>query len=135
MGGGETTPAGDTTASGAVSWGSRRSGRKSPPTASATRRLVTPVADDKPTAGVDVLVPTAPAMPASVVEIPSASTPWVIVCISGRTQLASLMRWQMVMVPAAFMAAAPLATANGAASDASTDHEMPVQLGSPTQAA
>lgn len=74
-------------------------------------------------------------MPASAVESPSASTPLVIERISGRTQPASLMRWQMVMVPAAFMAAATLAIANGTASDRSNDQEIPLQLGRPIQAA
>ena len=55
-------------------------------TANATRRLATPVAAAKPTAGVEVLVPRAPAAPASKVDAPSASTPAVTDFISGRTQ-------------------------------------------------
>ena len=47
---------------------------------------------------------------------PSLSTPRVIERISGRTQFASFIFSQIVSVPAAFIAAARLAIANGAAS-------------------
>src|ERR1700736_19668 len=96
-----------------------------------TWRLATPVADASPTAGVEVFIPTLPPNPPSIVESPSANTPRVTEPMSGRTQLASFMRWQTVTVPAAFIAAAMLAMANGAASGMSNDQEMWPNVGRP----
>src|SRR5262249_34904342 len=88
---GRTTERG-MTANNAVIFGRNPRTMNIAPTANATTRLVTPVAADSPTAGVDVLVPVAPATPAKVVARPSANTPPVTDRISGRTQLASLIR-------------------------------------------
>jgi hypothetical protein len=93
---------------------------------------VTPVACERPTAGVEVLVPVPPARPETVVDKPSASTPRVTEIMSGRTQLASLMRWHIVMVPPAFMAAATAAMANGMAMARSNDHAKSFTCGRPT---
>src|SRR5262249_52006724 len=89
----------------------------------ATRRLATPVAEAKPTDGVDVLVPTALSRPARAVDAPSASTPRVAERMSGRTQSASTMRWHTVIVPSAFIAAARQAIAKGRAIASSNDHD------------
>src|SRR5262249_39007331 len=78
--------------------------------------------------------PTAPAQPAAALPRPSASTPRVTERKSGRTQVASLMRWDIVIVPAAFIAAATLATANGAIKLGSKDHSR-LNFGSPIHAA
>src|SRR5713101_4248836 len=131
----ETTTARGITASRAVSSGKNVSRMKIPATAKATLRLATPVAAASPTAGVDVFVPTAPASPATAVETPSASTPRVVEAISGRTQSASFIRWQTVIVPAAFIAAATDAIANGATRATSNDHDICPRDGIPTQGA
>ena len=126
------------TASSAVSLGKNPRSRNMAPTATATCRLATPVACARPTTGVEVLMPTPPRSPAAAVPRPSASTPLLTNCMSGLVQSASLVFWQTVMVPAAFIAAATLAIANGAIRVASNDHDRwpsdgrPIQGASPT---
>src|SRR5215470_5259263 len=79
----------------------------------ATLRLVTPVAAARPTLLVEVLQPMVPTRPASAVHKPLASAPPLMVRMSGRTQAASLVFWQMVTSPIARSEAATAAIAKG----------------------
>ena len=121
------------TASTAGSLGKNPRTRNMAPTAYATLRLATPIAAASPADCVEVFVPTAPTSPARAVVAPSANTPRIAERMSGRTQSASFMRWQRVIVPTAFMATATLAIANGAASVTSNDQETALKSGRPIQ--
>src|SRR5579872_2231586 len=120
-----TTTARGMIASTAVSFGQKPSEKKIAAVTSATLRLATPVAEARPALGVEVLTPPGvPAIPAKMVASPSLRTPRVIDRMSGLTQVESLVFSQMVIVPAAFIAAARLAIANGATSAALNDQSM-----------
>src|SRR6185437_11695606 len=114
-----TTTARGMIASTAVSFGQKPSEKKIAAVTSATLRLA------RPALGVEVLTPPGvPAIPAKMVASRSLRTPRVIDRISGLTQVESLVFSQMVIVPAAFIAAARLAIANGATSAALNDQSM-----------
>jgi hypothetical protein len=119
------------TASRAAILGVSPNSRKSPPTASATLRLPTPVAAATPTDCDEVVVPIEPIAPAIIVETPSARTPRTPERISGRTHSASFIFWHIVMVPSPFMAAAIAAMANGSARLPSNESATCEKLGNP----
>src|SRR5204862_4882556 len=104
-------------------------------TARATWRLASLVAAANPTEVMAVFVPTPPARPDTTVPRPSASTPRVIDCMSGRSQFASFVRWHTAMVPVAFIAAATAAIANGAIKAASNDQDRLPNDGNPISGA
>ncbi len=119
----------------AASFGTNARSTKIVAIANAIRRLVTPVIAARPTFEADVFVPTAPARPERTVAAPSANTPPFIEDMSGRTHSASFVRWQIVITPSAFIAAARAAIANGTVSPRSNDQETWPSRGTSTQAA
>src|ERR1700730_8751697 len=98
-----------------VNIGRKPSEIRIPPTAKTTTRLVTPVGAVSPAQLGDELTPIEPSKPEASVPRPSASTPRLREDICGRTQFASLMRWQTVTTAADFTVATSAETTNGSA--------------------
>src|SRR5215471_15858394 len=106
-----------------------------PPQANPIRRLVAPVAMDRPTLALEVDCPMFPTLPDNITPHASARMPPLIDCMSGRFHSASLIFWQDVRSPTAFSDEANTVTRKGKINAPLKDQPSPVKDGSETRAA
>src|SRR4029434_2328011 len=93
-----------------------------PPHARPIRRLVAPVAMDRPTLALEIVSPMVPAPPDNITLHDSASMPPRIERISGRFHSLSLIFWQVVRSPTALSTEANTVTRKGKISALLKDH-------------
>src|SRR5262245_11167392 len=106
----------------AASLGTKSNTIRIPPQANPIRRLVAPVAMDRPTLALEVDCPIIPTPPDNITPHASARMPPLIDCMSGRFHSVSLIFWQVVRSPTALSVEAKTVTRKGKISAPLKDH-------------